>query len=87
VSHRYRTIPEVVEAEKWVKGLSETSAFMRSACCFDEHRIGREFFGAPHIHNADGIRRITEGDWIVKDAQGEVRPLKQVSFSAMYEVV
>lgn len=41
----------------------------------------------PMIHTLEGRLQVIDGDWIIKDVQGELYPCKPDIFEATYELV
>ena len=74
---KFRKKPVVIEAEKWLQGLTP----MAGKIIYDGN-------GTPiyvEIETLEGTHRCSHGDWIIKGIKGEFYPCKPDIFEATYE--
>jgi hypothetical protein len=83
---KYRKKPGVIEARRWVAGMSD--GYLQ-----DMHDwLGAAWhspasFGGCRITTLHGPVEVEDGDWIIKGAKGDFWPCKPDIFEATYEPV
>lgn len=79
----FRRKPVVVEAVQWTTEPSEdVKAFFRGT------NWASDFDGGIFLDTPDGIRLIAKpGDWVIKDADGKMFPIKPDVFAENYDPI
>ena len=89
MTHYRKTV--LVEAFKWTGGPDQTEdpdwivdAIRRRDVTFNDVSTPEVTM---RIHTPEGLKTASIGDWIIRDARGEVYPCPAAIFDAVYEAV
>lgn len=83
---KYRKKPVVMEAFKWTGDIDQTEDPEWICDAIRSHQV--YFSGTPVqmlITTPEGTKRADQGDWIIKDVNGEIYPCKRYIFEKTYE--
>ena len=83
---KYRKKPIVIDAVQWRgKNFNEIKDF--AGICADFNYDTQEGYFRLIIHNLEGDMNASEGDYIIRDVNGEIYPCKPEIFEKTYEIV
>lgn len=86
---KYKSKPVVIEAMKLTRKYADVCVAFIGIMNIESYNLG-EFKEDPcyiQIKTLEGIIKANEGDWIIRDTEGEFYPCKDVVFKKKYEPV
>lgn len=91
---KYRKLPVVIEAFKWTGDIEQTEdpewiieAIKNKVVTIGTHPVIENYPLTMHIKTLEGTMNAKQGDYIIKDINGELYPCKPDIFEKTYELV